>query len=399
MTVRAMMCHRDGLSGCTALDDAIMLSLTQALSRGKNNFDLIRLFAALAVMFGHSYVLQLTNDLRDPVTQLFGRESSGSLAVFAFFLMSGILISASFDRQRSVPRFLALRVARIWPALAGCSLFAAFIVGPLFTTWTTHAYFASPATWYFLGHMLTIVHGLGWLLPGVFTNNPFVGAINAAVWTLPLELKCYLVVLAAGAMGLTGTRRGMTLAVIVAFAGFALLLRHPPSEVLLGDLTVLQAGYSFWPVPFFLAGMLLYGWRDQIVLHWGIAFVLAAAYLGLHDTAAGALAFYLAFGYGVLWIGTLPALRRFAPRHDYSYGVYVYGFVIQQCVASIAPGLNHLLAFLIALPIVFACAAFSWHLIESPALRLCRHLIERRSAASKQVHNPIGVSAKSASPE
>jgi peptidoglycan/LPS O-acetylase OafA/YrhL len=393
------MRHRDSLPGCTASDDAIMLSLSRALPRGKNNFDLIRLIAALAVMFGHSYVLQLTSGQHDPVTQLFGRESCGSLGVFAFFLMSGILISASFDRQRSVPRFLALRIARIWPALAGCSLFAVFIVGPLFTTWTMHDYFTSPGTWYFLGHMLTIVHGLGWLLPGVFTNNPFVGAINAAVWTLPLELKCYLVVLAAGMVGLTGTRRGMTLAVLIAFAGFGLLLRHPPSDVLLADLTVLQAGYSFWPVPFFLAGMLLYGWRDQIVLHWGIAFVLAAAYLGLHDTAAGAVAFYLAFGYGVLWIGTLPALQRLAPRHDYSYGIYVYGFVIQQCVASIAPGLDHLLAFAIALPVVFACAAASWHLIESPALRLSRHLIERRTVASKQVRRPIDVSAKSASPE
>jgi peptidoglycan/LPS O-acetylase OafA/YrhL len=361
-----------------------MLSLSSALARGKNNFDLIRLLAALAVMFGHSYVLQLPGGQHDPVAQLFGRESCGSLAVFAFFLMSGILISASFDRQRSVPRFLALRVARIWPALAGCSLFAVFIVGPLFSTWATRDYFASPDTWYFLGHMLTIVHGLGWLLPGVFANNPFVGAINAAVWTLPLELKCYLVVLAAGAVGLTGTRRRMTLAVTLAFVGFGLLLRHPPSNVLLGDLTVLQAGYSFWPVPFFLAGMLLYGWREQIVLHWGIAFVLAGAYLALRDAAAGALAFYLAFGYGVLWIGTLPALQRFAPRHDYSYGIYVYGFMIQQCIASIAPGLAHLLAFLVALPIVFACAAFSWHVIESPALRLRRHLIERRTAASKK---------------
>jgi peptidoglycan/LPS O-acetylase OafA/YrhL len=162
---------------------------------------------------------------------------------------------------------------------------------------------------------------------------------------------------------------------------------------------VLQAGYSFWPVPFFLAGMLLYGWRDQVVLHGGIAFVLAAAYLALHDTVAGALAFYLAFGYGVLWIGTLPALQRFAPRHDYSYGIYVYGFVIQQCVASLAPGLDHLLAFAIALPVVFACAAASWHLIESPALRLSRHLIERRAAAAKKPRMPIDVSAKSASTE
>ncbi|MEJ0004345.1 MAG: acyltransferase [Pararobbsia sp.] len=360
-----------------------MLSLSDALARGKNNFDLIRLVAALAVLFGHAYMVQVPDGHRDLITAVFDRESAGSLGVFAFFLLSGILISASFDRQRSVPRFLALRIARLWPALAGSSIFAACVVGPLFTSWGIRDYFAATSTWYFLAHMLTVVHGLGWLLPGVFEHNPFVGAINAAIWTLPLELKCYLVVLCAGVAGLTGTRRGMTIAVAIASIGFALIARHPLSPILLRDISVLQAGYSFWPVPFFLAGMLLYGWRDHVALHWTPALALAAAWLGLRDTVAGAPLFYLAFGYGVLWIGTLPALHRFVPRHDYSYGIYVYGFVIQQCIASLAPQLDPVLAFFIALPVVFACGFLSWHVIESPALTFTRRWLAARKPAAR----------------
>ncbi|RKP46688.1 acyltransferase family protein [Pararobbsia silviterrae] len=359
-----------------------MLALSDALSRGRNNFDLVRLIAALAVVFGHSYVIQWPADPHDVITHLFGRESAGSLGVFSFFLLSGILISASYDRQRSIARFLVLRIARIWPALAVCSLLAAFVVGPIFTTVPLREYFTSPVTWFFVAHMLTIVKGLGWLLPGVFEHNPFPAAINAAIWTLPLELKCYLVVLGAGVLGLIGTRRGMTIACVIASLGFAFLLRHPPTFILFMDITVLQAGYSFWPVPFFLLGMLLYGWRDQVAINGVTALALVAAYIGLRDTGAGPVLFYIAFAYGVLWVGLTPALRRFVPTHDYSYGIYVYGFVIQQCLASVAPTLNHLIAFAFVLPVVFACAYASCHWVERPALDACRALLARRPRAA-----------------
>jgi peptidoglycan/LPS O-acetylase OafA/YrhL len=384
---RALGDHRSSSGPCgpAGLFDGTMIALSDALSRGKNNFDLVRLVAALAVVFGHSFVIQWPAGQVDPVSQFFGRESSGSLGVFSFFLLSGMLISASYDRQRSASRFLVLRLARIWPALAVCSLIAAFIVGPIFTTWTLPAYFTSSTTWFFVAHMLTIVKGLGWLLPGVFEHNPFAGAVNAAIWTLPLELKCYLVVLVAGLLGLISTRRGLTLAVIVTSIGFAWLLRHPPTFILLTDITVLQTGYSFWPVPFFLLGMLLYAWRDHVALHGALAFALVAADLGLRDTAAGPELFYVAFTYGVLWAGTTPLLHRFAPRNDYSYGIYVYGFVVQQCLASIAPTLDHWSAFFIVLPIVFACAWMSWHVIEKPALAACRKLVARRATATRIV--------------
>ena len=358
-----------------------MRTLSDALSRGRNNFDLIRLVAAIAVVFGHSYMVQAHTEYHDAVAEVLGRDASGALGVFAFFLLSGMLISASYDRQRSAPRFLALRVARIWPALAVCSLLAAFVVGPIFTTGSLADYFGAPATWFFVAHMLTIVKGLGWLLPGVFEHNPFPGGVNAAIWTLPLELKCYVVVLVAGMLGLVSTRRGMTLAVIVATAGFVYLLQHPPLHILLADITVLQKGYMFWPVPFFLLGMLLYAWRDYAVVHGALALVLVAAYAGLSDTVVGPVLFYLAFTYGVLWLGTTPMLHRFAPRNDYSYGIYVYGFVIQQCLASLAPDLDHVSAFLIVMPIVFACAYVSWHFVEKPALVLCRTLVKRRTPA------------------
>ena len=130
--------------------------------------------------------------------------------VYAFFLLSGMLVTASFGRQRSVPRFAVLRIARLWPAVAVGSLVTVFIIGPLFTTLTLREYFASGMTWANLDNFSTIVvtPNSGWALPGVFEHNRVPVDIAAPLWTLPLQLRCYLVVLVTGMLGLLSSARG-----------------------------------------------------------------------------------------------------------------------------------------------------------------------------------------------
>jgi peptidoglycan/LPS O-acetylase OafA/YrhL len=354
-----------------------MNPLSQALTRNRNNFDLVRLFAAIAVVYGHSYLVQAPDGTTDWVRNALGFDGFGAFGVYAFFMLSGMLVTASFERQGSAPRFTVLRIARIWPAVAVGSLAAVFIVGPLFTTLPLREYFAAGATWANLDNFSTIVLKSGWVLPGVFENNPFPFDVCAPLWTLPLEVRCYLIVLVTGMAGLLSSRRGVALAALLGLAAFAVRLHLPHLEVGLRDFADKPGGYSFWPEPFFLLGMLLYGWRERIEIYGLGALGLIMVFLVFRDTAGAQPLFYLAFVYGVLWVGTTPLLHRFVPRNDYSYGIYLYGFLVQQCVANLAPHLGHQTAVLIAAPFILLCAALSWRFVERPVLVWCHKRLAR----------------------
>jgi peptidoglycan/LPS O-acetylase OafA/YrhL len=358
-----------------------MTRLSQALSRNGNNFDLVRLLAAVAVVYGHSYLLQAPDGTTDWVQNALGFDGFGALGVYAFFLLSGILVTASYDRQRSVPRFVALRIARLWPAVAIGSVVTVFIVGPLFTTLPLREYFAAGLTWSNLDNFSTIVQKSGWTLPGVFEHNRYPLDVCAPLWTLPIEVRCYLIVVVTGVLGLLSTPRGALAAAALGLVAFALRVHFPHLQIGMRNFADTQGGYSFFPEPFFMLGIALYGWRERIRIGGLGALALAMTFLVFRDTAGAQPLFYLAFVYGVLWIGTTPSLRRFVPRHDYSYGIYLYGFVVQQCIAALAPQWSHVMSLVVAGPLILACAALSWHYVERPVLGWCRtRLAPQRTA-------------------
>jgi peptidoglycan/LPS O-acetylase OafA/YrhL len=349
-----------------------MKTLSETLERGNNNFDLIRLCAALAVMLGHSFGLSRGSSL-ELMLRFTHRESFGSLAVYGFFLISGLLVSASYAKQSSPTRFIGLRALRIWPGAIVCALFIALVVGPLFTTVSLADYFSSPLTFHWLLHNTTLIGGVGGPLPGLFEKNHFALLVNATVWTLPIELECYVIVLIVGLLGWIDSRRRTVLAVAVVSVIFAYFARHPPEHITLGKFFVLPIAYSFYPVPFFFLGMVLHPFRERVPLHWLPAMSLLVAYVALRFTPVGEVLLYPAFAYGLLWVASLQGLQRFKPKHDYSYGVYLYGFVVQQSVMMFYPTINNYLSLLIAVPVTILLAALSWHVVERPCLAILRN--------------------------
>jgi peptidoglycan/LPS O-acetylase OafA/YrhL len=92
------------------------------MSSRNNNFDVLRLFAALLVLWGHSY--PLTADGQDDIfsKSLCGYDAAGGFAVMIFFVISGFLVTKSAS-ERTTADYLAARALRILPALACVVLF------------------------------------------------------------------------------------------------------------------------------------------------------------------------------------------------------------------------------------------------------------------------------------
>ncbi|OOG51127.1 acyltransferase [Rhodanobacter sp. C01] len=364
-----------------------MKRLSETLVRGNNNFDLIRLTAALMVMLGHSYGIQ--GGEMESMLRFSHLESFGSLAVYAFFMVSGMLVSASFVNQPSIFRFIGLRVLRIWPGAMVCAAFIAFVVGPIFSRSPVLVYFSDAQILHWLFHNALLIDPVGGPLPQLFAENHLKSLVNATVWTLPVELKCYVIVLVAGLLGCIGSRRRTVIVVVLVGLVFAMFANHPPKYLPLGSFFVLPLAYSFYPVPFFLLGMLLYAFRDHVLLDWKPVVALLTVYLALRHSRFDPVFFYPAFIYGLLWLGSAKMLHRLAPKHDYSYGIYLYGFVVQQAVSSLYPAMNSYLSLVIAVPVTVILAALSWHWVEQPCLASFRR---RNAPVSGAGTETVGIS-------
>jgi len=308
------------------------------------------------VVFGHSYRVNAAYPQQaDAVERLLPGFYAGSFAVYVFFAISGFLVTASVLRKPGVWRYVCHRFRRIYPAYLACILLCVFVLGPLFTTLPLHAYFASGSpTWHYLVENLDPVT-LAWDLPGVFAHNPVASTVNGSLWSLGLEVRWYAYL---GVLLLIGvvSRRWLFTPVALAFLGFAAWegVHGKPDPLGFRALSMV-----------FMAGALLAQWRERVrVSHLRMAAFVAACVL-----AQGTRAFFplavATIAYGSYWFAyVLPALRW--PRHiDYSYGLFLYGFPVQQALLSQWPRLGPLSLFVLAAPLALLLAALSWHLLES----------------------------------
>ena len=360
--------------------------LGEVLADPHNNFDLIRLAAAALVIYGHSFFEAPADPTPDRVQQLLGEaEYAGSVAVYAFFLVSGMLITASMEKRRSVAAFAILRFARIWPGFAVCAALLIFAVVPAasgIAPW--HPAWWRGAAACFGDNALFFLRDTCGSLPGAFPHTPVPDAFGFSWWTLPAEVHCYAMVLGLGVLlraRFTGTVRQVARfcgATLLLLAGYGFALAHPPGETARfhAEFTVM-GGYSSYPVLFFFAGMLLYGLRRWVPVDGRLAAVLAAGAVILPGPN---LLVYPALAYGVLAVAAAPALRRLRLRHDLSYGLYIYGAALQQVIGTLLPGRSAAVNALLGFALALAAAALSWRLIEAPALRRGRALARRFEA-------------------
>lgn len=320
-----------------------------------NSLNAVRLVLAVTVIVSHA-PKALGGDALS-----FGDLEIGGWAVAGFFGISGWLVTQSRLRLPFAD-YLWRRCLRIYPGFWACLAVTAFVLAPL-------AALAGPGSWRPVAAVRYVVDNLTMAvvtprIPTTLRGAPLPGTWNLSLWTLAYEFLCYLGIGLLFFLPVARRRASVVVGafVLVTVAHAALLAIGEAN----GSFLVQGARLGSC----FLAGAVLQR-CTSIPLTAPIAAAMVVVLAGLTATGGLRVLGALPIAYVCLWLGSVLPLQRIGRRNDVSYGVYVYGFPIQQllAVAGILTS-NTVLYVLATLALVIPLAWLSWRLVEQPALRL-----------------------------
>ncbi len=326
-----------------------------------NGFDRLRLIAATTVIWGHAY--PLTGHVSPGVL------SNGvqTLGVKVFFVISGFLITKSWQSDPDLVRFATKRFLRIMPGLVAICLLTVFAFGPVFTTVSMKQYFLHKEAYRYFWNVALFPE---YALPGVFQHNVYPVAVNGSLWSLPVEVAMYVGVPILASKKQDVARLALALcAISLLVLGIIFVRIDPPSAipVVWGTNIISALDTAFY----FYAGAVMAAWRlDRGGDVRASLFMLVVAGAFLNHYIGGEIVLALVLPYAVISFGCqhIKLGQSVIAHRDYSYELYLYGFPIQQGVVNLIGPTSAWLNAAISLPLALLCAAISWHLIESRAL-------------------------------
>jgi peptidoglycan/LPS O-acetylase OafA/YrhL len=338
-----------------------------------NNFDLLRLLAALQVAVVHSIgILKPTG--------YFARLLEAGLDRFPgvpiFFVISGVLISKSYERSDSLRDYLRNRCLRIFPGLWVCLVVS---VGVILALGVGSLGRITAPEWllWWAGQMSIFQNFQATFL------EPLSTGLNGSLWTIPIELEFYIVLPALYGILRLRTRLGNMRLLAIALASLAVQLLIVNSHRSVGQvrayslLEVTLAPYLWM----FLVGVSIQrnwstvrGWLFGRAHWWGLGYLMlcaAARWLRVDTGGNNMSPVYL-----LPLAGLIVSLAMSAPQlsdrilrhHDVSYGLYLYHMLVIELLVGLAAP-SEWASFAVAIIVSLGLAALSWTLIEKPYLR------------------------------
>ena len=324
-------------------------------------FDAIRVYLSITIMALHS--LTLAKGVTAYVTSPPWIHVLAMSLLPAFFGLGGFLVTGSGIRVKNVTKFIWHRILRIFPALALEVFLSAIFLGAIFTTLNLSDYFSSSEFWVYFKNIVGIIN---FNLPGVFNDNPFPGTVNGNLWTLRPDYYGYLILTCLMLFGIFDRKQlyfYCLVAGLLISLGLDFIYEVGKPNFVPKDSTLVFS---------FLFGSLIFLKSD--IIPWRLDILLFC------------LVFYIFFGqdggfsyltsamvvYAIVYVGMLKIpMPAFLKRGDYSYGIYLYGFPIQQAlVATFLWTREWYIVFPLSAILTLTLAVMSWHYIEKPFLKL-----------------------------
>lgn len=323
-----------------------------------NSLNAIRLVLATLVIVSHSWPLGGFG-----VEPSLGGANLGTWAVFGFFGISGFLIMRS-RLSNTASDFYRSRILRLVPGFVVALLMVAVIFAPFSTVLDPAARYSWHSAAEYVIRNLPMYPPRFWQLgiDNTLAGVPYPRVWDGPLWTLFWEACCYIVV---GVLASVAPRRLLGPVLVIVFLGLTVLsatgsiLGHGDESI---TMHVIALGVAF------AAGALVYLYGRTVptigVLVVCLAVLVPVCLVGEVMTLAPAPLTLI-----LLTVGVVLPLRRVGATNDMSYGIYIYGWPVQQTVAL---SLNLPLMAYIATAVVGVVpfAYVSCKLIEQPALRL-----------------------------
>lgn len=340
------------------------------LAHNNNSFNLIRHLAAFLVLFSHNFAL---NGLNEPIVRSW--DTLGFFAVVIFFSISGYLMPNSYSSSRNIFHFFEKRLRRLLPAIVVCSFIMIFIISPLFSDADYLSYeMIKESIRLFVQHCVFIFNNP----TGAFHDFKVQGAMNGSLWTIPVEIFCYIIF--SISMTFRNEYKTALTLLLVSIAGCFLSIYNGIDFVFYG---VPLKYLSMFGVAFTTGSLLSmtqlvwFPYRKFIVLASILLILSAQTGLELNSVCLIALS-------ALVVITGLSFKTHKFQNIDISYGVYIYAFPVQQIIINKVSD-NFFISLVLSSMITIALAYASFKFVERPfLLRFQKH---RKPAAIAQFNS------------
>jgi peptidoglycan/LPS O-acetylase OafA/YrhL len=324
------------------------------------NFDFIRLLLASFVIISHSFPLSGEKEILNVLTN--NQLEFGGLSVNLFFVLSGYFIFISVQKSKSFKNFVWKRILRLYPALIILMLFTLIILPFLYIG---ENIFLEKSFWTYAPNTLTLYH-ISYSVNGIFQNNPFKNIINGSLWSLSYEFTMYLTI--STLFFIKNRKFSISVILIVFLSSYLFSQFNPIFLNKFFKILYLDTNQFYRLTSFFFAGSLL-TFIDlekfnklsiRILLF--VILIISVFFNFYHFLSPLIL---------IIQIGLLstPILTNISKRiGDISYGVYIYGFIIQQSLMNYFNFNPYYLMFY-SLIITFVFAYLSWHYVEKKMIK------------------------------
>lgn len=347
-----------------------LIFLNSVYDRTQNSFNDIRFILAFSVLFFHSYEMLPIKSTDFFTAAMNGQSSLGGLAVYGFFILSGFFMIQSLNNSNSVLNYFINRVLRILPAFWFPLLLFSLIIIPMISDINFRG---ENSALNFVWKSGTFhLFGYAWEINNAFPNNHLPNNINGSMWTLKHEIACYFMLPIIWYF--CYKKRNFLLIFTFLFLVLAILS--------------ITSGFSIWHIPvglawvlsineypsfilfayYFMSGVLIYLYRDKVIISKRllilcfVLLIISANYGGLKYV------FMLTLPYIFVVLGCLIKTTIFSKYGDFSYGMYIYAFPIQQIIISKSEEITVMELIFYSTILTVILSIFSWFFIERPIL-------------------------------